>query len=116
MTQTPITPGRYALDESGVDVTPLGSRTAVGPTPAVRVNSRAFLLQSTVAGIGAGVTVRLEGSLDGTTFFSLGTDTTYNADGSYALIYTQIPCTWVRANLVNINTGTPTVAFTLGSF
>lgn len=116
MTQTPITPGRYAYDESAVDVVSLGSRTTVGPTSAVRVNSRAFLLQSNVSSIGTGVTVRLEGSLDGTNFFPLGTDTTYTANGFFALTFLEIPCTWLRANLVNINTGTPTVAFTLGAF
>lgn len=116
MTQTPITPGRYAYEESSVDVVSLGSRTTVGTTAAVRVNSRAFLLQSNVTTIGTGVTVRLEGSLDGTNFFPLGSDTVYSANGFYAITYQQIPCTWVRANLVNINTGTPTVAFTLGAF
>jgi hypothetical protein len=116
MTQTPITPGRYAFDESAVDVVSLGSRTSAGSTSAVRINSRAFLLQSNVTNIGTDVVVRLEGSLDETNFFPLGTNTTYTANGFYALTFLEIPCTWVRANLVSINTGTPTVAFTLGAF
>jgi len=116
MTQTPITPGRYSYDESGVDVITLGSRVATGATSGVRVNSRAFLLQTQVANVGTSVTVRLEGSLDGTNYFPLGTDTTYSANGFFALTLLEIPAAFVRANLVTINTGTPTVTFTLGAF
>jgi hypothetical protein len=116
MTQTPIIPGRYSYEDSGIDVVALGSRVATGNTNGVRVNSRAFLLQTQVANIGTSVTVRLEGSLDGINYFTLGTDTTYSANGFFALTLLEIPVAFVRANLVTINTGTPTVTFTLGAF
>lgn len=116
MTSTPITPGRYAYDSSSIDVISLGSRTTTGSTSAVRVNSRAFLLQTQVANIGTSVVVRLEGSLDGTNFFSLGSDQTISANGFSAVTYLEIPVAFVRATLVTINTGTPTVTFTLGAF
>ena len=116
MTSTPITPGRYAYDSSSVDSVLLGSRTAIGSTSGVRVNSRAFLLQTQVAAVGTSVTVRLEGSLDGTNFFALGSDQTYTANGFFAATYLEIPVAFVRATLVTISAGTPTVTFTLGAF
>lgn len=116
MTQTPITPGRYSSHSSGIDVLSLGARATTGVTTGVRVNSRALLLQTQVATVGTSVVVRLEGSLDGTNYFPLGSDTTYSANGYYALTFTEVPVAFVRANLVTINTGSPTVTFTLGSF
>lgn len=116
MTQTPIVPGRFSDNVSQIDVIPLGSRTATGATTGYRVNSRAFLLQTQVANVGTSVTVRLEGSLNGVDYFPLGTDTTYTANGFFALTFLEIPVPWARANLVTINTGTPTVTFTLGEY
>jgi hypothetical protein len=66
--------------------------------------------------IGTSVVVRLEGSLDGTNFFAIGTDQTITANGFFASIYAQIPAPFVRATLVTIDTGTPTVTFTLSAF
>jgi hypothetical protein len=116
MTQTPITPGRFSDEVSQIDVIPLGSRTTTGVTNIAAVNSRALLLQTQVANIGASVTVRLEGSLNGVNFFPLGNDTTYNANGFFALTFLEIPVPFVRANLVTINTGAPTVTFTLSEY
>jgi hypothetical protein len=116
MTATPIVPGRYSFNESQIDVVSLGSRTSVGNTSAIRTNSRAFLLQTQVANIGTSVVVRLEGSLDGVKIFSLGSDLTYTANGFFAATYLEIPVPWVRANLVTINTGTPTVSFSFSAF
>ena len=116
MTSTPIVNGRYASDTGEVDVSAIGARSAVGFTNSVRTNSRAFLLQTQVASIGTSVVVRLEGSLDGTNFFSLGSDQTYSANGYFAVTYLELPVRFVRANLITINAGSPMVTFTLGAF
>lgn len=116
MTSTPIVPGRYSYEESQVEVTPLGSLTSAGSSSSVRINSRAFLLQTQVANIGTSVVVRLEGSLDGINFFAIGTDQTITANGFFASTYLQVPAPFVRATLATINTGTPTVTFTLSAF
>ena len=116
MTITPIVNGRFASDTGEVDVITLGARSATGATNSVRTNSRAFLLQTQVATIGTSVVVRLEGSLDGTNYFSIGSDATYTANGFYAVTFLEQPVRFVRANLVTINTGTPMVTFTLGAF
>jgi uncharacterized membrane-anchored protein YitT (DUF2179 family) len=70
----------------------------------------------TVASIGTSVVVRFEGSLDGTNFFALAaTDTTISANGTTGYNITNFPLKAVRARLVTINTGTPTVTFVISA-
>lgn len=75
-----------------------------------------FVFQITVATIGTNVVVRAEGSLDGVTYFNLGTgDTTITANGTIKLVYADMPVKYVRGNLVSISTGTPSVTFVISA-
>ena len=75
-----------------------------------------FVFQITVASIGTNVVVRAEGSLDGTSYFNLGSsDTTITSNGTTKLIYADIPVKYVRGTLVSISTGTPSVTFVISA-
>ena len=75
-----------------------------------------FGFQVTVASIGTSVVVRFEGSLDGTNFFALAaSDTTISANGTTGYSFANFPLKAVRARLVTINTGTPTVTFIMSA-
>lgn len=115
MTATPISPGRYSDRNIGeFTVTPLGAvATAATNTPLRRVRSSDVLLQTNVAGIGTDVVVQLIGSLNGVDWFTLGSTQTITANGFFAATYTGLACPFLGARLVSINTGTPTVTFTL---
>lgn len=110
-TTTSIVPGRYS-DEGEVRVTSLGSRTTVGNTIGVLVNSRNITLQAQVATIGTNVVVQALGSLDGVNYFNIGSSATYTANGYYAINVTA-PVKYIAARLVSISTGTPTVTFSV---
>ena len=72
--------------------------------------------QVTVANIGTNVVVRFEGSLDGTSFFNLGSgDTTLNANGTTGYSFGNFPLKAVRGRLVSISTGSPTVTFVISA-
>jgi len=72
--------------------------------------------QVTVASIGTSVTVRFEGSLDGTNFFALAaTDTTISSNGTTGYNFPNFPLKAVRGRLVTITTGTPTVTFVIAA-
>jgi hypothetical protein len=75
-----------------------------------------FGVQVTVASIGTSVTVRFEGSLDGTNFFNLAaSDTTISSNGTTGYNFTNFPLMAIRGRLVTINTGSPTVTFIMSS-
>lgn len=75
----------------------------------------AFTFQVTVANIGTSVVVRFEGSVDGTNFFAFASDTTITANGTTAYNISNFPVKLIRARLVTINTGTPTVTFSFAA-
>jgi len=75
-----------------------------------------FGFQVTVATIGTNVVVRFEGSLDGTNFFALAaSDTTITANGTTGYNITNFPLRSIRARLVSISTGSPTVTFVMSA-
>lgn len=77
---------------------------------------KAFVFQITVSSIGTNVVVRAEGSLDGTNYFNLGnSDTTITANGTTKLAFSDLPVKYVRATLVSISTGTPSVLFVISA-
>jgi hypothetical protein len=96
------------------NVTAFTALTAVGPTAFVANSAASFVFQVVVATIGTSVVVRLQGSNDGTNFFNLqASDNTITANGVYGYAIANTPCLYVRANLITIVTGSPTVTITL---
>jgi hypothetical protein len=96
-------------------VTTLGTLTAAGVTDfqALGVQDN-IVFQVTVATIGTNVVIRLEGSLDATSWFNLDTaeaDTTLTANGTTAYAVTQAPVPYVRGRLVSLSGGSPSVVF-----
>lgn len=71
--------------------------------------------QVTVATVGTNVVVRFEGSLDGTNFFALATDTTLTANGTTGYNFANFPLKAIRGRLVSISAGTPTVTFVMSA-
>jgi hypothetical protein len=75
-----------------------------------------FVFQVTVASVGTNVVVRAEGSLNGVNYFNLGSgDTTITANGTTKLTYSDTPLKYVRARLVSIGSGTPSVTFVISA-
>lgn len=101
---------------------PAALTTAATSTGALQVAAqdtaacKNFVFQITVANIGTNVVIRAEGSLDGTNYFNLGSgDTTITANGTTRLAFSDLPVKYVRATLVSISTGTPTVTFVISA-
>lgn len=96
------------------NVTAFTALTAVGATAFIANSATNFIFQVVVTSIGTNVVVRFQGSLDGTNFFNLeAADNTITANGVYGFAITGSPCLFVRANLISISTGTPTVTISL---
>ena len=75
-----------------------------------------FVFQINAASVGTNVVVRAEGSLNGTNYFNLGSgDTTITASGVSKLSFADLPVKYVRATLVSITGGTPTVTFVISA-
>lgn len=103
--------------DSSFDVTSLTTLTATGVTDAQKTTGAYLSLQVTVADIGTNVVIRLEGSLDGTSYFNLSeneVDFTLTANGTYGYVLFA-PVQFVRLRLVSISGGTPSVATVLGT-
>lgn len=75
----------------------------------------AITFQVNVANIGTNVIVRFEGSVDNTNFFAFASDTTITANGTTGYNFANFPVKAVRARLVTITTGTPTVTFSIAA-
>ena len=91
-------------------VTSFTALTAAGVTAFQGLDSGTNIaFQVTVASIGTNVVIRLSGSLDGTNFFTLQSDVTLTANGTYGYVFANTPVLYVRGQLVSISTGTPTV-------
>jgi len=96
----------------------LTSLTAVGVTPSVKVIAESLAFQVTTSGVSTNVVIRMEGSLDNTSFFNLDdaeADTTLTADGTFGYALSGTPVKYVRVRLVSISGGTPTVASVVGA-
>lgn len=75
-----------------------------------------FVFQINAAAVGTNVVIRAEGSLDGTNYFNLGSgDTTITVSGISKLAFSDLPVKYVRATLVSISGGTPTVSFVISA-
>lgn len=104
--------------ESGFEVQALTGLTAVGVTDSALLAGTNVTFQVTVASIGTSVVIRMEGSLDDTSYFPLydstQIDTTITANGTYGFCL-YAPVKFVRLRLVTITGGTPTVATKIGA-
>jgi hypothetical protein len=96
-------------------VATLGTLTAAGTTDIQALGPQDNLVfQVTVSSIGTDVVIRLEGSLDATSWFNLDpieADTTLTANGTTAYAVTQAPVPYVRGRLVSLTGGSPSVVF-----
>ena len=105
-------------DDSGFEVQTLTALTAVGVTSSAILAGTNLTFQVTVASIGTNVVIRMEGSLDDTSYFPLYDsnmlDTTITANGTYGFCL-NAPVRFVRLRLVTISGGTPTIATKIGA-
>jgi hypothetical protein len=76
---------------------------APGPTVPLFTVQKTFTFSKTVVGPFTVLVVNYEGSLDGTTWFQLGTDNTLVAGATFAV---DKPCLFVRANVGTFTGGT----------
>lgn len=65
--------------------------------------------QYTLSSVGTNVVMRMEKSVDGTTFVAHGSDATQTVNGTYQIEY-EGPAQHVRLKLLSISVGTPSVA------
>jgi len=80
-------------------------------TKSLSGNPLKHALQVAVANINTDVTVRFEGSVDGSSFFNMAENRTLTANGTYA-IFSELPVTHVRGVFVSETGGTDaTVTF-----
>jgi len=103
--------------DSTFDVASLETLTAVGVTAAQKTTGAYLSFQVTVSSIGTNVVIRIEGSLDGSSYFNLSeneVDFTLTANGTYGYVLFA-PVQFVRLRLVSISGGTPSVAAILGT-
>lgn len=105
-------------DNSGFEVQALTGLTAVGATDSVILAGTNVTFQVTVASIGTSVVIRMEGSLDDTSYFPLydgaQLDTTITANGTYGFCLYS-PVKFARLRLVTITGGTPTITTKVGA-
>ena len=105
-------------DDSGFEVQALTALTAVGVTSSVILAGTNLTFQVTVTSIGTNVVIRMEGSLDDTSYFPLydnnQADTTITANGTYGFCLYS-PVRFVRLRLVTVSGGTPTIATKIGA-
>lgn len=64
---------------------------------------RSFTMYKTVNGVFSALAVALEGSIDGTNWFTLGTDNTVVAGPTHVV---DKPCLFIRANVTTFTGGT----------
>lgn len=105
-------------DTAAFEVQSLTTLTAAGATSSVELFSQSVTFQVTVSSIGTNVVIRLEGSLDDTSFFNLdqsNSDTTITANGTYGYTLINCPVRYIRLRLVSFSGGTPSVACKVGA-
>ena len=104
--------------DSEFEVQALTALTAVGVTSSAILAGTNLTFQVTVTSIGTNVVIRMEGSLDDTSYFPLydstQVDTTITANGTYGFCLYS-PVKFVRLRLVTITGGTPTIATKIGA-
>lgn len=102
---------------SGFEVASLGVLTATGVGAAVQSGGVNLAFQVTIASIGTSVTVRFEGSLDGSDYFNLnasGADFTISSNGTTGYVLSA-PVRFVRFRLVSFSGGTPSATCLVGA-
>jgi hypothetical protein len=105
-------------DQSSFGVVAFTTLTAAGTSSAIEIGGRDIAFQVTVASIGTNVVIRMEGSLDGTSYFNLdqnNSDTTLTANGTTGYILSSAPVRYVRMRLVSLSGGTPSVSGFVGA-
>jgi hypothetical protein len=105
-------------DQSSFGVAALTAQTTAGVSSAIEIGGRDIAFQVTVASIGTNVVIRMEGSLDGTSYFNLdqtNADTTLTANGTFGYILSSAPVRYVRLRLVSLSGGTPSVSGFIGA-
>jgi hypothetical protein len=109
----------FAKLSVGAGLPPLVGQNAAGTTGAGTVYDQGvchgnFTVAVTVTGAPSGCAVQLQGSLDGTNWYSLGAATS-NTSGTAAVSVANSPARYVRANLTTLTGGTsPTVTALIG--
>lgn len=85
----------------------LSAKTATGvdTTRVVALDRvcRSFTMYKTIVGVFSALVVALEGSIDGTNWFSIGTDSTTAAGVTHVA---DKPCLFLRANVTTFTGGT----------
>lgn len=81
----------------------LGTRTTTGSTPAVEVSGNSFTFVHTMTG--GNVTVNDEGSLDGSSWFSLDEEKVHSESGVDAHFYSPRIVRYVRSTVTAIQNG-----------
>jgi hypothetical protein len=102
---------------SRFDLASLGTLTAAGVTEPVLSTGVNTTFQLTVSNIGTNIVARFEGSLDGEGYFNLaagGADFTITANGVYGYVLFA-PVQYVRARLVSVSGGSPSIAVIAGT-
>lgn len=93
----------------------LGTLTAAGLTAVANMEQYDnVVLAVTVASVGASVTIRIEGSLDNTSWFNLDAneeDSVLAGNGTAGFSVQNAPIPFLRGRLVSISGGTPSVTF-----
>lgn len=105
-------------DTAAFEVQSLTTLTAAGATSSVELYSHSVTFQVTVSSIGTNVVIRMEGSLDDTSYFNLdesGIDTTITSNGTYGYALINCPVRFIRLRLVSLSGGTPSVACKVGA-
>ena len=105
-------------DIAAFDVQSLTTLTAAGVTSGIEVYATAITFQVTVSSIGTNVVIRLEGSLDDTSYFNLdqsGADTTFTINSTYGFCLSGCPVRYVRLRVVSINSGSPSITAMVGA-
>lgn len=104
--------------QSGFEVQALTGLTSVGVTDSALLAGTNLTFQVTVTSIGTNVVIRMEGSLDNTSFFPLydstQIDTTITVNGTYGFCL-YAPVKFVRLRLVTVSGGTPTITTKIGA-
>lgn len=93
----------------------MGALTAVGLTDVVNMEQYDnALFQVSVVGIGSSITIRIEGSVDSSSWFNLDSmedDTVLASNGTTAFSVQNTPVPFLRGRVVAISGGTPTITF-----
>lgn len=91
------------------------TQTATGTEEASVAGKSRWSWAFVIAGISTNVTLRVEGSMDGTNWFALSADTVYTSNGTYILSVTGHVSPLTRLYFVAKTGGSPTITPYLSS-